>query len=519
MRTILIPLLLLMIPCWAQQAPQTTPVAQAPGTCALYPYLAQTHGEEIEVRWASPACELSKVRVYRRRQSMGGEEAEIYPIILIGDRNDTTFVVCSDTLFTELGIYEYRAVPVDSTGTEGPSSRWTIANNLHEETSPWVHTIQVREVPNERSIRLQWILKYPERARGIIIHRAEEFEGPYVHLADVGPGDSTYTDRVQRVKETYFYRIEVIDVVGRSNVSMPVQGLSDTEPIVPPPPVLSAEAEPQGVMLYWSHVGPDAEQYKVERTTPDGADWSLVADGIRAPAEGSVQWMDSSATDGTVYNYRVRTVSIGGPVSEPSMVEVVQAMDATKPSTPTDVVVRRPDDHSVVISWRERWAGDPGVYKANVERADTDSMNFKVLNKEPLEGGVTVFRDSTAMLGKPYSYRVVGLSLSGTQGIPSLPAVLVVKDPLTTGPRMLMAHRKENGISVEWAVRERQGKGLNLYRAVDEGDLKLLKSLPIDASSYVDDAVVEGSMHLYVIALVLPDGTETNPSEPVGVRW
>lgn len=516
MRTFLIPLLALALPCMGQQTTQPTQAKPSSMACAFYPFHAKTHGEQIEVMWVSPACKPATMRVYRRRSA--GEEREIHPMLLVADRNDTTFAICWDTLFTDLGIYEYRVVPVDSSGIEGPSSQWAVANNLHDETSPWVHSISVKDVPGERSVLIRWSLKFPERARGIVIYRSEDFDGPYERLADVDPAIHSYVDRVQRVKETYFYRIEVIDVVGLSTVSMAVQGLSNTEPMAPAPMSLTAGQGPLGITLYWSHVGPDASHYKVERSAIGEENWLLVADGVRAPEEGPVQWTDSMAKDNVVRSYRVRTVSIGGLTSEPSKPETIQAIDSRTPSTPSDVALRAVDG-AVVVSWLDPWSGEVGMFNANVERADTGSTEFAVLNTAPLEGGVTVYQDSTAIPGKPYTYRVVGLSLAGTQGIPSLPAVLTVKDPLTTGPRMLMAHRKENGISVEWAVRERHGKGLNLYRAVDEGDLKLLKSLPIDASSYVDEAFVDGAMHLYVIALVLPDGTESNPSEPVGMRW
>ena len=180
----------------------------------MRPLSAATDGERVRIAWASPACELASVRVYRRRQHVG-TEAEIHPVVFFGNRRDTTIVHCWDTLFTELGIYEYRLMPVDSAGREGPSSPWTTAHNLHEEARPWLRSIHAEDVPGARSIRLRWTLENPQRARGIAIHRAEKFDGPYLRLADVDAADTVYTDRVQRVKETYFYRVEVVDVVGR----------------------------------------------------------------------------------------------------------------------------------------------------------------------------------------------------------------------------------------------------------------------------------------------------------------
>ncbi|MBK6410273.1 MAG: hypothetical protein IPF78_11355 [Flavobacteriales bacterium] len=116
----------------------------------------------------------------------------MHPVIFFGTRHDTTIVQCWDTLFTELGIYEYRLMPVDSAGREGPSSPWTTANNLHEEARPWLRSIHAEDVPGARSIRLRWTLENPQRARGIAIHRAENFDGPYLRLADVDAADTVY---------------------------------------------------------------------------------------------------------------------------------------------------------------------------------------------------------------------------------------------------------------------------------------------------------------------------------------
>ena len=154
MRTILLPLLALALPCMGQQP---TSSSSAGKSCALRPLSAATDGERVRVAWASPACELASVRVYRRRQHVG-TEAEIHPVIFFGTRHDTTIVQCWDTLFTELGIYEYRAVPVDSAGIEGSTSVWITAHNLNEEARPWLHSIRAEDVPGARSIRLRWAL-------------------------------------------------------------------------------------------------------------------------------------------------------------------------------------------------------------------------------------------------------------------------------------------------------------------------------------------------------------------------
>lgn len=514
MRTFILPFLVLALPCAGQQA-VTTKTAQT--ACLFQPVSQETNGERIRVAWAAPKCVPAAVRVFRRRQHVG-TEAEIHPVIVQGTRNDTTTVICWDTLFTELGIYEYRLMPMDTAGREGPSSPWVSANNLNAEARPWFKYIRADDAPGTRGIRLSWRLEHAVRTRGVAIYRADRFDGPYLHLADVPVPDTTFMDRVQRVKDTYFYRLEAIDVVGTSTMSMPVQGVCDYAPPVAPPAWLQAENGPSGIRLYWPGGDPDVLEYNVERGTPADTGFVMVAAGIRPSAGAGPQWMDSSATDNSVLRYRVRAVGIGGTISGPSPVAGVQAADARIPASPTDVVVRR-TDRAVIVSWRDPWSGDRGIAWAQVERAVGDGADFQPVNKQALEPGILAYVDSTAMPGLAYRYRVVGVSLTGTRGLPSQPVSLGALPAGADAPRLLNAARTKDGISLTWAGRERQGRSFKLYRSVEGGEPKLLKDLPVNAEGYTDTAPVRGALNLYLLRMVLPDGTESTPSEPVGMRW
>lgn len=522
MRTLSLLPVILAIPCLGQQPATSTsaggtktPSVQA---CKLTPLSAATEGERIRVGWWSPACAVAKVRVYRRRQHIG-EEAEIHPVVVSGTRNDTTIVLCWDSAFTELGIYEYRIVPMDSLGAEGPSSAWVAAHNLNSEAQPWMHSIHAQDLPGERAIKITWHLENAVRARGIVVHRAVRYDGPYERLAELPASDSSYTDRVQRVKETYFYRIEVIDVVGLSTVSMPVQGLSDAEPAAAAPTAVMVRADGKGVQLSWLHIGPDAAYYQVERGLPGSDAFVLVGDGIRADSSGAVSWNDSTTAGNTVLSYRVRTVSIGGIISEPSERVEVQTLDRRTPTSPTELAVRRMGAQGVIISWRDPWAGEPGAFHAVVERADEGSEVFTALHKTALDPGVTVFTDSTATLEHAYRYRVVGVTLDGTRGVPSPVALVAADASMQRAPRMLMARSTPKGIQLEWAAAARQGKGLNVYRAVDEGEPTLLGTVKVDADGHLDPSPRSGALNTYVVRLVLRDGSESEPSAPVSVRW
>lgn len=522
MKTLSLLLAILAIPCLAQQPATSTstggtktPSVQA---CKLTPLSAATEGERIRIDWWSPACTVAKVRVYRRRQHIG-EEAEIHPLVVSGTRNDSTIVLCWDSAFTELGIYEYRIVPVDSLGAEGASSGWIAAHNLNSEAQPWMHSIHAQDLPGERAIKITWHLENAVRARGITVHRAVRYDGPYERLAEVPASDSSYTDRVQRVKETYFYRIEVIDVVGLSTVSMPVQGLSDAEPAATAPTALMIRAEGNGVHLNWLHIGPDAAYYQVERGLPGSDAFVLVGDGLRADSSGTVYWNDSTAASNTVVSYRVRTVSIGGIISEPSERVEVQTFDRRIPTSPTELAVRRMGAQGVIISWRDPWAGEPGAFHAVVERADEGSDAFSALNKTSLNPGVMVFTDSTAAPERAYRYRIVGVTLDGTRGVPSVEAALTADASMQRAPRMLMARSTPKGIQLEWAAAARQGKSLKVYRAVDESEPVLLGTLKVDADGHLDPSPRTGALNTYVVRLVLNDGSESEPSEPVSVRW
>ncbi|HRN38189.1 MAG TPA: hypothetical protein PLL18_14890, partial [Flavobacteriales bacterium] len=199
---------------------------------------------------------------------------------------------------------------------------------------------------------------------------------------------------------------------------------------------------------------------------------------------------------------------IGGTISGPSPVAGVQALDERIPASPTDVVVRR-TDRAVIVSWRDPWSGDRGIAWAQVERAVGDGADFQPVNKQALEPGILAYVDSTAMPGLAYRYRVVGVSLTGTRGLPSQPVSLGALPAGADAPRLLNAARTKDGISLTWAGRERQGRSFKLYRSVEGGEPKLLKDLPVNAEGYTDTAPVRGALNLYLLRMVLPDGTES----------
>jgi hypothetical protein len=84
---------------------------------------------------------------------------------------------------------------------------------------------------------------------------------------------------------------------------------------------------------------------------------------------------------------------------------------------------------------------------------------------------------------------------------------------------MLLARSTPKGIQLEWAAAARQGKGLNVYRAVDEGEPTLLGTVKVDADGHLDPSPRSGALNTYVVRLVLRDGSESEPSAPVSVRW
>lgn len=95
----------------------------------------------------------------------------------------------------------------------------------------------------------------------------------------------------------------------------------------------------------------------------------------------------------------------------------------------------------------------------------------------------------------------------------------VAGEVTATAPRMMLAERTAKGVVLQWPSMQREVKALRVYRSDGVNEPKRLRELPPDAHGWLDDKPVKGATQFYLVRAVLADGSESEPSLPVAVRW
>lgn len=174
-----------------------------------------------------------------------------------------------------------------------------------------------------------------------------------------------------------------------------------------------------GYHVYRAEVGPGAE----EQAAADPSKAKLQAPLALLGVTPSPSYRDTQFEFGHTYVYAVRSVvqyESGAVESEDSRLAVVTPRDIFPPAAPQGAVaVAVPTTPQMPAHLELSWSISPETDVAgyNVYRSDLEGTPGNRLNHELLL--TPVFRDMSAVPGRPYSYTVTAVSRAGNESAPS----------------------------------------------------------------------------------------------------
>lgn len=467
-----------------------------------------------EITWyLPPGVPTARFHVLQRRQYVGGA-APRQCRLLFQSRSDSLLLLMVDTLPLPQGIHEYRLEALDSTGQVGATSAWTTVSTLSDQVRPFATQVVASSDTSTRVIRLSWRVTQPERVRSVRIYRAETFDGPYALIAERPATDTLLADPVERVRENYFYRIQVVDIFGPGAMSVPVPALARYRTVCLPPLLLGATADTGGVLLRWQPQGSDTKGYFVQRRAAGDTAWRTVS-GLVLP-DTLHQWKDTTAQPGLLHAWRMRSLSTGDRTSIPSSEVMALRPSKETPPPPDGLVARRLEPGRVTLSWTAPVLSNALIAGYRVERSNDGGTTFTALNKDLVPEGENGFTDSTVGSGVA-RYRVRSIGPAGQVGVPG-GTVQVDGTGLPTAPRELIARKSPRGVILMWPSLPRQVKALRVYRSTGGGEPVRVAELGPDAGRWVDGKP-PGGTSFYVVRAVGIDGKEGEMSNSVAVHW
>ena len=286
---------------------------------------------------------------------------------------------------------------------------------------------------------------------------------------------TSYTNTGAAVGKTYYYRVKAVNSVGTSGYSNIVSGKAKTA--APAAPSVTAGNSSTGKpQLTWKAVS-GAVKYEVYRSTRQNSGYSLLG------TTTSTSYVNTGASTGTTYYYRVKAVNRDGMASGYSNIVSGKAK-AAAPAAPSVTA-----GNSSTGKPRLTWKAVSGAVSYRIYRSESRGTGYSLLGTT----SSTSYVNTGAAAGKTYYYRVKAVNRDGmasaysniVSGKATLPApVLNIGLSVSSGKPMLAWDAVPGATSYR------------IYRSTSRGTGYSLLATTT-STSYVNTSAAKGTTYYY----------------------
>ena len=286
---------------------------------------------------------------------------------------------------------------------------------------------------------------------------------------------TSYVNTGAAVGKTYYYRVKAVNSVGTSGYSNIVSGKAKTA--APAAPSVTAGNSSTGKpKLTWNAVS-GAVKYEVYRSTRQNSGYSLLG------TTTSTSYVNTGASTGTTYYYRVKAVNRNGMASGYSNIVSGKAK-AAAPAAPSVTA-----GNSSTGKPRLTWKAVSGAVSYRIYRSESRGTGYSLLGTT----SSTSYVNTGAAAGKTYYYRVKAVNRDGmasaysniVSGKATLPApVLNIGLSVSSGKPMLAWDAVPGATSYR------------IYRSTSRGTGYSLLATTT-STSYVNTSAAKGTTYYY----------------------
>ena len=297
---------------------------------------------------------------------------------------------------------------------------------------------------------------------------------------------TSYTNTGAAVGKTYYYRVKAVNSVGTSGYSNIVSGKAKTA--APAAPSVTAGNSSTGKpQLTWKAVS-GAVKYEVYRSTRQNSGYSLLG------TTTSTSYVNTGASTGTTYYYRVKAVNRNGMASGYSNIVSGKAK-AAAPAAPSVTA-----GNSSTGKPRLTWNAVSGAVSYRIYRSESRGTGYSLLGTT----SSTSYVNTGAAAGKTYYYRVKAVNRDGMASgysnivsgkakaaAPAAPSVTAGNS--STGKPRLTWKAVSGAVSYRIYRSESRGTGYSLLGTTS-------------STSYVNTGAAAGKTYYYRVKAVNRDG-------------
>jgi Peptidase family C25/Propeptide_C25 len=332
----------------------------------------------------------------------------------------------------------------------------------------------VAEALSGTEIKLTWEDRSDDET-GFSIERQDAAKG-FIEVTTVTTGVTTWTDTGLSECVGYTYRVRAFDGVDYSYYTNEVP----TETLAAPPSNLAGNGTAvDAITLTWTDSTACESGFAIYRYDEGTGEFEFIA---QAAAESEI-YVDEVLDEGTVYQYKIATRTLGGDSTQIGPVSTI-----TLPVAPSDLAGTPAVEGPVTLTWTDLSGGEQGYTAMRRVQGET------IWNEAGATGanGET-FTDDAVAEATAYEYSVCGFNGSGN-GPLSAPIVLLTV-PAAAGDT-LADPISSSQIALAWFDESLGESGFRIERDLGNGFAELT-TVNADGNEYQDTDLTEGVLATY----------------------
>ena len=306
---------------------------------------------------------------------------------------------------------------------------------------------------------------------------------------------TSYTNTGAAVGKTYYYRVKAVNSVGTSGYSNIVSGKAKTA--APAAPSVTAGNSSTGKpQLTWKAVS-GAVKYEVYRSTRQNSGYSLLG------TTTSTSYVNTGASTGTTYYYRVKAVNRNGMASGYSNIVSGKAK-AAAPAAPSVTA-----GNSSTGKPRLTWKAVSGATSYRIYRSENRGTGYSLLGTT----SSTSYVNTGAAAGKTYYYRVKAVNRDGMASGYSNIVSGKAKAAAPAAPSVTAGNSSTGKPRLTWKAVS-GATSYRIYRSENRGTGYSLLGTT-SSTSYVNTGAAAGKTYYYRVKAVNRDGMASGYSNIV----
>ena len=345
----------------------------------------------------------------------------------------------------------------------------------------------VATVASVSQINLSWTDNSTNET-GFSVARGTSSTGPWLQIAAVGAGVTSFSNPGLSASTTYFYRVRATSRVGDSAYSNTASATTTTETVPAAPSGLAASAvSASQISLSWTDTSMNETGFTVERAMSSTGPWNPLG----TTGASVVSYSDSGLAAATTCYYRVRATNAAGSSAYSNAASATTP--AAPPAAPSGLTVTAISSSQINVSWTDNASNETGF---KVERATASGGPWSQIGTTGTN--IASFADTTVAASTTYYYRVQATNATGDSAYSNTASAATPGTLPAVPSGLTVTAISSSQINVSWTDNASNETGFKVERATASGGpWGQIGTTGTNIASFADTTVAASTTYYY----------------------